>query len=79
MIFIREQHQTRAAQKLMELTTAFLKLAGKKSIDMDTTGTINPCAFHGRSYRKALEDTITSRLEKLVNQGCIAYGKTLLN
>ncbi len=55
------------------------KAAKRKSIYIDTTGTINPCPFCHRSYGKVLEDDLNSRLEQLVNQGCIEYVKTLLN
>ncbi len=49
-------------------------LAGKKSIYIDTTGTINPCPFCHRSYGKVLENDLNSRLEQLVNQGCVEHG-----
>ena len=49
------------------------RFSGKKSIYIDTNGTINPCPFCHKSYGKVLEDDFNTRLENLVNQGCVEY------
>ena len=49
-------------------------MAGKKSIYIDTNGTINQCPFCHKSYGKVLEDGFDYKLEQMLNQGCEEYG-----